>query len=158
MAAAEHRFGSDPRFVLKASTDPNDVLALDGTFDVGICMETFEHIPSASLDAYVAAVAAKVKGAMLITVPNEKGAALLFKTTAAMVLRRNRDIGYKRGEWINSILGRMDRVEHKDHKGFDYAKLAGIVGRHFRSVKVEGIGPKFMPTSCQLTIGIIAKT
>jgi hypothetical protein len=157
LAAAQARFGDDSRFRFIQSTEPLDMRELTGTFDVGICMETLEHIPPAQVDDYLAAFAAKLSGPLFVTVPNEKGTALLQKTLGGLILGHKRPIVYERGEFINSLLGRMDRVQRNQHKGFDYDKLAQALRRHFRHVAVQGPRLRWLPLSFQLTIGMVAK-
>jgi len=156
LAAARRRFGGDARFAFHESTDPEDVWRLDGEFDVGVCMETLEHIAPSDVESYLAALARKVRGPLLVTVPNEKGAALLCKTLAAKVLGIDRDVHFSATEFANAVLGRMDRVPRHHHKGFDYAVLSRRLAHHFGAVVVEGVDSRFLPYWLQPTIGIVA--
>jgi Methyltransferase domain len=156
LAAAQQRFGDDARFACRRSSDPEDVWQLDGEFDVGVCMETLEHIEPADVESYLAALARKVRGPLLVTVPNEKGAALLVKTLAAKALGIDRDISYSKREFINALLGRTGRVPRHHHKGFDYAVLARRLTHHFGEVTIEGVDTRRLPYWLQSTIGIVA--
>ena len=156
LEAARRRFQGDDRFTFRQSADPEDVWRLDGEFDVGVCMETLEHIEPADVESYLAALAHKVRGPLFVTVPNEKGVALLVKTLAAKALGVNRDIAYTKADFINSVLGRTDRVPRHHHKGFDYAVLARRLAHHFGEVAVEGVDTRYLPSRLQSTIGIVA--
>lgn len=124
---------------------------------MGICLETLEHIDPSRVEVYVEALSDKLTGPLFITVPNEKGAALLAKTLAAKVLRGDRDQRYRPIEFVNAVLGRMDRVSRLEAKGFDHARLAGLLRRHFREVEVEGVGLGPLRVAMQLTVGMVAR-
>jgi hypothetical protein len=156
--AARQRYANDERFTFHLSRDPRDVREVPGTVDVGICLETLEHIEPDLVDAYLAALAAKVTNTLLITVPNEKGLALLVKSAGRLALGvKGSGSGYTAPEFLNALLGRMHRVPRNQHKGFDYAQLVRSLRAHFSSVTVEGVRCRWLPKPLQLTIGIVAK-
>jgi hypothetical protein len=157
LAAAEARYAGNARYQFITSTSPRDLVGLSETFDIGISMETFEHIPPEQIDEYLSAIAGRLRGPLFITVPNEKGLSLLFKNTAALVLRTKRD-SYTAKEFIHAVCGRLDRVERDQHKGFDYRALSKSLQKHFDAVTVEGIGFGRLPPSLQLTVGIVAQS
>ena len=78
------------------------------------------------------------------------------KTLGGMILGRRTTVAYEPGEFLNSLLGRMDRVRRNEHKGFDHRQLVQALERHFRHVAVQGTRLPWLPISCQLTIGMIA--
>ncbi len=156
LAAAQRRFAGDARYTFRQSLDPEDVWRLAGEFDVGICMETLEHVEPAAVESYLAALAAKVRGPLLVTVPNEKGAALLVKTLAAKMLKVDRDIVYTAREFASAVLGRTDRVPRWHHKGFDYSALARRITHHFGTASIDGVDSRFLPHWLQPTVGIVA--
>lgn len=150
------RFAAEKDYTFTESTDPRDVAALDEQFDFGLCMETLEHLDQPVVEGYIRAFAEKVSGRLLITVPNEKGFALLVKGVGSKVLRVDRVYPYTVSEFLWGLLGRLEKVKRAEHKGFDYAKLVDLIRQHFRYVKVEGISPLNLPPFLSLTIGIIA--
>ena len=83
LAAAQVRFRDDSRFQLIRSTDPVDLAELPEKFDIGICMETLEHIPPGQVDAYLSAFAARLSGPLFVTVPNEMGMRCCKRRSAA---------------------------------------------------------------------------
>ena len=57
-----------------------------------------------------------------------------------------------------STLGRLDRVERNEHKGFDYHALAAQVARHFSDVRLHGVSPPYLPPFLCLTVAITARS
>lgn len=154
-AIAQH--GADPRMRFLRSTRAEDLLALEGTFDAGVSLETLEHVDPATVPAYVDALARKIHGTLFVSVPNEKGLPLVVKTVGERVLGVGRNITWHEGELLNAILGRMDRVERNDHKGFDWEALVAQIGEAFEDVSVEGVGVGLGFPSASLTVGIVAR-
>ena len=154
--AARERHAADPRFHFLRSTSPEDIADLEGSFELGLCLETFEHIEPALVDRYLAVLAEKVSVCLLVTVPNEKGFSLLAKTLGAKLLGVDRSSRYSPREFFHALRGRMDRVPRDEHKGFDYAQLGRQIGRHFRQVAIAGVRPKILPSRWRPTIGIVA--
>jgi hypothetical protein len=150
------RFSREKSYTFTESTDPRDVGSLHEKFDFGLCMETLEHLDQPVVEAYIRAFAERVSGRLLITVPNEKGFALLVKGVGSKILKVDRYYPYTVSEFFWGLLGRLEKVKRSEHKGFDYAKLLDLIRQHFKFVKVEGISPLNLPPSLSLTIGIIA--
>jgi 2-polyprenyl-3-methyl-5-hydroxy-6-metoxy-1,4-benzoquinol methylase len=150
------RFAAEKNYTFTESTEPRDVAKLAEKFDFIICMETLEHLDNSIVEGYLRAFAEKLNGYLLITVPNEKGFALLVKATGARVMNIERYYPYTAAEFFWGLLGCLDRVRRSEHKGFDYADLVRLIQQHFKYVSVEGIGPFRFPPSLSLTIGIVA--
>jgi SAM-dependent methyltransferase len=153
---ARQKFSAEKDYTFTQSADPRDVAKLDEKFDFIVCMETLEHLDQPVVEAYIRAFAERCDGCLLITVPNEKGFALLVKATGARVMKIERYYPYTAGEFFWGLLGRLDRVRRSEHKGFDYAKLVHLIRQHFQYVSVEGISPFHLPPFLSLTIGIVA--
>jgi hypothetical protein len=94
---------------------------------------------------------------VFITVPVERGITFLLKHGSKRLLGL-KDDRFREREFINSVLGRLDRVERREHKGFDDRALIEMVRRSFDLVSVSGVFPGLPILSLNLTIGIIAKT
>ncbi len=150
------QFAGEKEYTFAESTDPRDVAKLDERFDFIICMETLEHLDQPVVEGYIRTFAEKCTGYLLITVPNERGFALLVKAVGARVMNIERYYPYTATEFFWGLLGRLERVRRAEHKGFDYAKLAGLIQQHFKHVRVEGISPLRLPPFLSLTIGIVA--
>lgn len=154
--AARVSFRHNSNYTFLQCNTPDGISALSDTFDVGICMETFEHIDPAQLESYVAAYARKVQDVLLVTVPNEKGLPLLGKTVGAWLLRKERASSYSMLELVAGVFGRMDRVSRSEHKGFDYVHLASLLKKYFSHVRIQSVSPGGLPASLSFTVGIIA--
>ncbi len=138
------------------SNHPRDVAAIEERFDFAICMETLEHVDPPIVELYIKAFSEKLDGYLLITVPNEKGLALLINAVGARLLNVDRIYPYTTKEFIWGLLGRLDRVARFEHKGFDYRNLVNLIGKYFQYVSVEGVTPVRRPLQLGLTIGIVA--
>lgn len=150
------RFAAESNYSFTESTDPRAVASLAERFDFILCMETLEHLDQPVVEAYIQTFAAKLDGFLLVTVPNEKGLALLVKATGAKILNIERYYPYTAAEFFWGLVGRLDRVRRIEHKGFDYARLVELIRQHFAHVRVEGISPLRLPPPLSLTIGIVA--
>lgn len=153
---ARECFRERPEVTFIQSNHPRDVAALEERFDFVICMETLEHVEPSIVELYIKAFSEKLDGYLLITVPNEKGLALLLKATGARFLKVDRIYPYTAKEFFWGLMGRLDRVARSEHKGFDYRNLANLIGKYFRHVSVEGVSPVRRPLQLGLTIGIVA--
>jgi len=152
---AHQRFANRNNCKFHQSVEPSDIANTPGRFDLIICMETFEHISPSKAGSYISAFAAKLEGFLLVTVPNEQGLPLLFKTVGANLLGKNRD-SYGVSEFTNAFFGRMEHVPRSNHKGFDYTALANSIRGSLKHVQVESVSPTKFPERLSLTIGMIA--
>ena len=155
LAIARHA-GDDTRQFIKAD-DPTILKSLPSrSFDLGVALETLEHLPSDKLDLYLAEVA-RLCDHFLVTVPNEKGPVFLAKWLVKRIALRDDDAHrYTVVEVLNATLGRMHLVRRDEHKGFDYAALATKLSERFDVLSVVGLplGPPLLAFS----VGLIAKT
>ena len=146
-------------YVFRKSISPKGNPNKKGEFDLSICMETFEHIPPASIDDYLANMAFVTKKYSFITVPNEIGIVFFFKTIAKRVMGCSRQ--YTAYEFLNHCIGRTDRVNLPNgkggHKGFSYRRFLSQISRNFNLVKICGIPIYTLPPYFNFTVGIIAK-
>ena len=149
-------FASEKAYTFSESIDPRDVASLNESFDFALCMETLEHLDQPVVEGYIKAFTATTDGYLIITVPNEKGFALLVKAAGSKILGVDRYYPYTAREFFWGLVGHLDRVRRVEHKGFDYAELVDLIRQHFRFVAVEGIGPLRLPPSLSLTVGIVA--
>lgn len=143
-------------FVL--ASDPSAIQAYRcEKFNLAAALETLEHVPPDMVDRYLSELAKVVEGHFLVTVPNEKGLVFLIK-----FLLKKAALGgaqpYRFGEVVAATLGRMDRVERNEHKGFDYAALIRQIALHFDIVRVDALPFRLLPASLSFTIGIVARS
>jgi len=149
-----------PEVTLIETLDPESLAQFpDKSFNVAVAMETMEHIPEPARGRYLHQLARIVDGVILITVPNEKGPVFLAKHLVKRA-KYGLDEPYSWGEVANATLGRLDKVERIEtgHKGFDYARLADELRRHFIVERVEGVPTTGLPASLSMTVGIVART
>lgn len=159
MEAARQRYSQHANFDFRQSGHYTDVARISEEFDVGIVLETFEYLPTRELESYIATMAGKLnsRGCLFSSMPNEKGIPLLVKALGAKFsgVRRSE---YTTGQFLNALCGRLDHVPRveRGRKGFDYAKIVGLIQRHFRFVHLEAVGFRKLPHFLSLNVGVIA--
>lgn len=159
LEAGRIRLNGKKPFEVRQSNAARDIELLAEKFDVALVLETFEYLEPVALEAYIAALAAKVcdNGFLLTTMPNEKGLPLLVKALAAKLsgIRRSE---YTAMQFANALMGRMDRVPRgvRGRKGFDYDHVAGILAKYFPFLSLEGVGLLKLPPHLSTNIGIVA--
>ncbi|MEP7152708.1 MAG: hypothetical protein ABI856_13450 [Nitrospira sp.] len=149
-----------PHVTFQQCVKPDDITIPETPHDVGICMETLEHIPPDLVGPYLKTLSAAIDGYLFITVPIERGAVFLIKHGLKKILRMQ-DVPFdtiETAEFLNSVMGRLDRVKRYQHKGFDDRLLVKQVNEYFDVLNVSGIFPGLPLLSLNLTIGIVAKT
>ena len=152
-AAAEWR--DHPEFSFRKCSKPEEMV-FDNQFDVGICMETMEHLTDECLTGYLERLSKAVRHAMLITVPNEKG--IVFAAKSLVKRATNADYSpYTASEWADAVLGRCHRIPRDEHKGFDYRKLMRQLAEYFQVESVSGLPFAHLPAPLGFTMGIVAK-
>ena len=128
-------------------------------YELGICMETLEHIPPELICPYLEKLSQLINGYLLITVPNEKGIFFILKR---FLKPRQDELGaYKFSfrDYIYLLFNKTNKVERNEHKGFDYDHLIYDVRKYFDIVEVNGY-PKyfFLPLFLSFGAGIVAKS
>ena len=129
---------------------------LSATFDVGICMETLEHLPDELVDGYLQALAQVVRGPVFFTIPVERGAMLVAKQLGYRVLGMYGD----RLSWRDLVAGALsqtDRIPRHEHAGFDDRLMIERIARYFNVTESGGL---FVPyfTTLNFTLGIVGTT
>ncbi len=127
----------------------------DKSFDVCASLETIEHIPPEYVADYLKQVARIVRRDLLLTVPNEKGPVFLAKRTAKQA-RGWYVQPYRLAELVWASLGRLERVERDQHKGFDYRRLVDELEPWFDVNVVQGMPFGAAPAWMGFTVGIRA--
>ncbi|HET7109145.1 MAG TPA: hypothetical protein VFI38_20195 [Candidatus Acidoferrum sp.] len=159
LEAGRVRWNGNEKFAVRQSNTPSDIDLLAEKFDIALVLETFEYLEPAALEAYIAALAGKVRdtGFLLTTMPNEKGIPLLVKAFAAKLAGIRRS-DYTAMQFANAVMGRMDRVPRgvRGRKGFDYGHVARILARYFPFLSLEGVGLLKLPPHLSTNIGIVA--
>jgi cyclopropane fatty-acyl-phospholipid synthase-like methyltransferase len=133
-----------------------DDITLNERFDIFICMETFEHIPSEILETYLSKVAQLTKKYAFITVPNEKGVMFALKHLARVAIGWN-FYRLTLAEIVYSTLGQTQKVEHWHHKGFDYTRFLATLKNYFRVIDVVASPIEQVPTMFGYSIAIVGE-
>ena len=155
---AKTRWANKPSFSFSQASSPEEMLLRDGEiFKIAVAMETLEHIHPQMVDGYLRKIAQHLEGYFFVTVPNEKGFVLLSKWIVKKLLSKDAEY-YSPSELINAILGRMNLVARREHKGFDYDALITNIEQHFDILEVSGHPFGFLPHSLCFGIGIVAKS
>ncbi|HUO35367.1 MAG TPA: class I SAM-dependent methyltransferase [Candidatus Acidoferrum sp.] len=159
LEAARQRYVGTEKIEFHCSHEHRDVAALSESFDFAFVLETFEYLETSQLESYVSTLAEKVRpdGRVISTMPNEKGIPLLLKHVGSHLSGVRRS-PYSAWELLQAVLGRTDHVPRmeRSRKGFDYERMAGLVGRYFRHVQLEPVDSPFFPLSLNLNIGMVA--
>ncbi|HZC46936.1 MAG TPA: methyltransferase domain-containing protein [Candidatus Acidoferrum sp.] len=134
------------------SKSPTDIDE-SAKFDVGICMETLEHLPDELVDSYLEVLARIVRGPVFFTIPVERGAMLVAKQLGYRIF----GMYGERLSWRDIVAGALsqtDRIPRHEHRGFDDRQMVERIARYFR---VEESGGLFVPylTTLNFTVGVI---
>ncbi|HEX8092097.1 MAG TPA: class I SAM-dependent methyltransferase [Blastocatellia bacterium] len=155
--AGRERWKDFPNVELRVCVKPEDIPPAEAPFDVGICMETLEHVPPELVDPYLFELSRAIDGYLFITVPIERGLVFFMKHSLKKTLRMKHE-SFHRREFFNCVFGRMSKVDRREHKGFDDRALVMQVKKYFDIISVTGVFPNFPILSLNLTIGIVART
>jgi hypothetical protein len=148
-----------PQYEFHEARSADDLLFLRGrSFDISICMETFEHIPIDRISGYIDLLAEITTGRLIVTVPVELGPVFLAKHLMKRTLRHLSDEearSYTFGEIVYATLGLTSRVKRREHKGFDYRWLRKLLDRRFRVVVYEGHPFSRLPRWLNFGVGMV---
>ena len=154
---AKKKWHQHPEYGFHHCSSPADLLLTpDTTFDIAVVMETLEHLSNDMVRAYLKRIAEHTKEYIFVTIPNEKGIVFLAKWAIKKIFSKDAE-HYSFAEIVNATLGRMDRVQRKEHKGFDYNMIIRDVREYFDVVHVSGIPFSFLPISLNFGVGIVGK-
>lgn len=153
---ARARWRDEANFTFQECHAPEDMNIGAETFDLGICMDTLEHVPPPLVDPYLYELSRVITGYILVSVPNEKGLVFFLKYLVKLV--SGGDVQpYSVREFLNATLGRLENVARQEHKGFDYNAVIQSVSRYFTVCRVSGYPFGFLPNALNFGIGIIGK-
>jgi SAM-dependent methyltransferase len=150
--AVQANWAARPEVAIVKSTSPSDI-DRSCTFDVGICMETLEHLPDEHVDGYLQLLARVVRGPVFFTIPVERGAMLVAKQLGYRALVMYGD----RLSWRDLLAGALsqtDRIPRHEHAGFDDRQMIERIARYFDVTESSGL---FVPyfTTLNFTLGIV---
>jgi hypothetical protein len=129
-------------------------------FDLSISLETLEHVPAEHLAGYLDFLAEVTSHRLLVTVPVEVGLVFLGRYVAKSLyspLREGRlGVSYSARDAAWLTFGRADKVQRRDHKGFDWRALARTIERRFEIAEIVGLPFRSLPM-LSFQVGIVAK-
>jgi hypothetical protein len=129
-----------------------------GLFDVGICMEALNIMDYETEETYLRKLS-QVCRQLFVTVPREHGLAFFAKHAAKSMLYGQARIRYSWREVALLTMGRFNKVERQEYKGFDERVLLRILSRYFDVEKVCGLFPSTaFPVQLSCTVGIVASS
>jgi hypothetical protein len=134
---------------------PEDV-QVSGLFDISICMETLEHVPTNLVEPYLEFLSVHTRKYSFITVPIEKGLVFATKYLIKKIGRMDAE-RYTLAEFSNAAFGRLERIPRHEHRGFDYCEVIQSAGRFFDILDVSSYPIPFLPDSIGFGVGIIGK-
>jgi hypothetical protein len=120
-------------------------------------METLEHVPPAMVPGYLEALAKVARDRILITVPVERGIVFLAKHIAKELVGSRGACQYSAMDWVNSTLGRLDKIARHDHKGFDDRTLLDEARRYLDILRVDYL-PGLPVSHANFSLAIEAKS
>ena len=136
-------------------TAPEDI-TLEEHFEICICMETLEHVPPAMVEPYLEKLAKITDKYIFITVPNEKGLVFTIKHLTKKLLLMKTD-QYSLAEFLNTAIGRMEKVRRHEHKGFDYEDLISVVCKYFQIIDISPCPFPWTPRSLGFGICLVGE-
>ena len=155
LTLARQNWGRHENYKFIECARPTDVDLSGQTFDVSISMETLEHLSDNDLNAYLRLLAGVTQTYTFITVPNETGLFFLVKHATKYLIGSPSE-SYTASELAWATLGKTDKFQRHEHKGFNYRKLLKTISDYFLVRSVIGIPFSFLPASANFTIGIVA--
>lgn len=156
---AIEKYRGNSKFQFKCCRSLEEFSPSNNAFDISICMETLEHLPSADLESYINKLYEATKNICFVTVPNEKGMVLLAKYFIKKIILKHAPEKYSCKELFNGFLGKMNHIKRREggHKGFDYLELINKLNKKFIVEEISGIPLSIAPKSINFTIGIVLR-
>ncbi|MHC1783321.1 MAG: class I SAM-dependent methyltransferase [Anaerolineaceae bacterium] len=146
---------NNPTYSFYECHTPVEMNVESDSYDLVLCMETIEHLPDETLEGYLEKLKTAARGIMLVTVPNEIGLVFLGKYLVKLLVYREKiNPRYSFQDVLNQTLGRMDRVIHDDHKGFDYRQLYKFLSRDW-DIRLYAIPFSWLPFSLGFSVGMV---
>jgi hypothetical protein len=154
---ARKTWRNEKQYYFVTTKTSEEVKISGGKVSLALSLETIEHIPPEFVNGYLQRVAKLLDGVFIVTVPNEKGIIFLGKYLVKKLVVGGAS-EYSAEEVVNATLGRMDRVERNDHKGFDWEQLLGQLREYFDVKEVEGVQFPWLPLRFNAQIGFVMTT
>lgn len=152
---ARARFHGDDSVTLAEICEPHQ-LVVPHRVQLGLAMETLEHVPAAAMCLYLDRLAASCE-VVLVTVPNEIGPVFAAKHLAKMLKYGGAET-YSVPEYVYQSLGMTSRVSRNQHKGFDYRAMEADLRSRFDVIEVSGIPGGPLPAFLSFGVGFVCRS
>ncbi len=153
------RYKDKPNYQFHESKTVEGFNPNDEKYDVVVCQETMEHLPTVDLNRFAQKLALATKEYAFVSVPNEMGIVLVLKYWIKRYFQGYKSTTYSSSELWNGFLNRMDKVEREEggHKGFSYVNLRKILEQYFEIESIEGIPFKLLGPRFSFTVGMVLR-
>ena len=145
----------DSKEFIFAESPKDIILNKNETFNLGISIETFEHIPPELVCPYLDLLSKHINGYFLLTVPNEVGLFFLIKR---LIKPRSEEMEkYSLRDILNITFGKTNYVERDNHKGFNYEHLIYDIKKYFNIIEISNYPTlSFIPKFLSFGVGVVA--
>jgi hypothetical protein len=156
LECAQNTYADNSNYVFKKCLTP-DGFECDGEImSCAISLETLEHIPVELIEGYIQKIFNIMMpgGYFIVSVPNEKGLIFFLKHLIKLIFLEGGE-KYTLSEFLWASIGRLDKVERYDHKGFDWYVLQQQLERSFVLIEKTGLQIRLIPPSLNASIGMV---
>ena len=152
---ARDKWRGHDRYRFQLCNKPEDIDLNGEKFDIAICMETLEHIPTGLVAGYIEELSKATKDYLFVSLPNEIGVVFFFKHLVKLLYGDREK--YTLFEFLNQVIGRTHKVKRDNHKGFNYYHMIDQLEESFDIVDVSGFPLSRLPSYLNFGVGIVAK-
>jgi len=134
---------NDQNFRFYECSTPNEI-NIDESFEISICMETFELISPDLLEAYVEKLARLTSKYIFVTTSNQKGLGFGAKHLVKLLL--GYDVPkYTINEFFQAVIGNMHMIKRNNRKGWDYNVIKLILSKYFNIIQMSKYPFRILP-------------
>ncbi len=155
---ARERHRGDPNFTAHIGSAA-DILPLDGSYDVIVALETFEHMTRSDVVTVLAAIAKMAPRLFICSVPVEIGPAVFFKNLTSALTGYSRHHDYRWSDTLWAAVYRLDKVppHNRRHIGFDWRWLASSVHTVLPAMTRRNLPFRFLPAALSNSVLLVAE-
>lgn len=154
---AMQKYADTEAIALRTCQRPEEIPEGAPPFDLGICLETLEHVAPELVEPYLERLSRAVRGHFIFTGPIERGPVFVGRHLPKLLIRQE-NLRYSAGDFVFSAIGRLDRVKRSGHIGYDDRLAIRQIGKYFEILSVDGIVPGIRPYSLNFQFGVVAKS
>ncbi len=91
---AKEKYKNKKNIILQYCSKPEDIVTNGQKYNIGISLETLEHVPPELLGLFLKKLSATIDGYFFVTIPVERGMSLLVATTIRAINRTWEKYGF----------------------------------------------------------------